>query len=53
MMKGIKKHLQKHGILPNYQTIIDKAWAKPWVVYSDPSFAGAKRVIAYLGSVWI
>lgn len=50
MMKRIKKHLQKQGILPNYQTIIDKAWAKPWVVYSEPSFADAKRVIAYLGS---
>jgi len=49
MMKQLKKQLKKNGQLPEYQTIIDKAWAKDWVVFSEPSFADADRVIKYLG----
>jgi hypothetical protein len=49
MMKKLKKQLSKSDQLPEYQTIIDKAWAKEWVVFSDPSFADADHVIKYLG----
>ena len=49
MMKQLKKQLKKNGQLPEYQTIIDKAWAKEWVVFCEPSFADADRVIKYLG----
>lgn len=49
MMKQLKKQLKKNDQLPEYQTIIDKAWAKEWVAFSEPSFADADRVIKYLG----
>jgi len=49
MMKKLKKQLGKRGILPKYQNIIDNAWKKDWVVFAEPSFADAERVIKYLG----
>ena len=49
MMKLLKKQLTKSNHLPQYQAVIDKAWAKDWVVFSEPSFADADRVIKYLG----
>jgi predicted RNA-binding Zn-ribbon protein involved in translation (DUF1610 family) len=49
-MKNLKNHLLKQGKLPDYQSIIDLSWAKPWVVYTEPSFADAERVIKYLGN---
>ena len=49
LMKRLKKQLSKTGQLSAYQTIIDKAWAKDWVVNSEPSFGDAGRVIKYLG----
>ena len=49
MTKQLKKELKKNDQLPEYQTIIDKAWAKDWVVFIEPSFADADRVIKYLG----
>ncbi len=49
LMNRLKKQLLKTGQLPAYQTIIDKAWAKDWVVNSKPSFGDAGHVIKYLG----
>ncbi len=49
MMKRLKKQLSANNQLPKHQWIIDKAWAKDWVVYTEPSFADADRVIKYLG----
>lgn len=49
MMKQLKKQLTESDQLQEYQTIIDKVWAKEWVVFSEPSFADADRVIKYLG----
>ena len=49
MMKRLKKQLRENNQLSKYQPLIDKAWAKDWVVYSEPSFADANRVIKYLG----
>jgi hypothetical protein len=49
MMKMLKKKLSKNGVLTLYQSVIDKAWSKKWVVYAEPSFADAQRVIKYLG----
>ncbi len=31
------------------QSIIDKAYAKPWVVYAKKPFAGPEQVLEYLG----
>jgi len=49
IMKRLKKQLKENNQLPEYQPIIDKAWAKEWVVFSKPSFANSDRVIKYLG----
>ena len=49
MMKQLKKQLRVNNQLSKYQSLIDKVWAKDWVVYSEPSFADADRVIKYLG----
>ena len=49
MMKVLKRQLGKNNQLPQYQSILDKAWAKDWVVFIEPSFADADRVIKYLG----
>ena len=49
MLKRLKKQLQKKDRLSMYQPIIDKAWDKEWVVFSEPSFSGAEHVIKYLG----
>ncbi len=49
LMKRLKKQLLKTGQLLEFQTIIDKAWSKDWVVFSEPSFGDAGRVIKYLG----
>lgn len=56
MMKRLKKHLKTsiagkrvNNQLSKYQSLIDNVWAKDWVVYCEPSFADADRVIKYLG----
>ncbi len=49
MMRRLKKQLKASGQLSAHQSIVDKAWAKNWVVYCEPSFADATRVIKYLG----
>ena len=49
MMKQLKKQLTYSNQLWEYQPVIDKAWAKDWVVFCKPSFADADRVIKYLG----
>ena len=49
MMRRIKKQLLKSGLLFQYHADINKAWAKDWVVYSQPSFSDADHVIGYLG----
>jgi len=49
MMKRLKKQLRVNNQLSKHQSIIDKVWAKDWVVFCEPSFAEADRVIKYLG----
>jgi len=49
LMKRIKKHLKVNNQLTKHQSLIDKVWAKDWVVFCEPSFADADRVIKYLG----
>lgn len=49
MLKRLKKQLHKKDILITYQPIIDKAWAKEWNVFCEPSFSDAEHVIKYLG----
>jgi len=49
MMKRLKKNLKLNDQLSKYQPVIDKVWTKDWVVFCEPSFADADRVIRYLG----
>ncbi len=49
MMKKLKKQLMDTGKLSNYQQTVDQAWKKDWVVFAEPSFSDAERVIKYLG----
>jgi len=49
MLKRLKKQLRERKQLLTYQTGIDKAWSRNWVVYSEPSFSDAEHVIGYLG----
>jgi hypothetical protein len=50
MMKKLKNHLKKKGLLGEHQSIIDTAWSKRWGVYIEPSYADAEHVIKYLGN---
>lgn len=50
MMQKLKKHLQKQELLTKYQMIIDQAYAKKWVVFSEPSLGSSEKVIQYLGN---
>jgi len=49
IMKQIKKYLIKRKQLVEYQAIVDEAWEKKWVVFSEPAFGDAGHVIKYLG----
>lgn len=49
MLKRLKKQLREKSQLHAYQPLIDKAWSKDWVVFSEPSFSDAEHVIKYLG----
>lgn len=49
MMEQLKKQIKARNQLSTYQSTIDKAWAKKWVVYCKPSFWNAEHVIKYLG----
>ena len=49
-LKKTKEWLKQQNILTKYQSLIDKAWQKPWVVHSEPSLAGPEHVIGYLGN---
>ena len=50
MMRQLKNHLSKNGLLSEYQSIIDVSWSKPWNVFSEASFGDAEHVIQYLGN---
>jgi hypothetical protein len=49
MMELLKKQQRERSQLPEYQSVVDKAWSKEWVVFSEPSFSDAEQVIKYLG----
>ena len=49
-LKKLKEWLKQQNLLTKYQSVIDKAWQKPWVVHSEPSLASPEHVIGYLGN---
>jgi len=48
LMESLKRHLKKQALLESYQSLLDEAWKKPWVVFCEPSMAGAGHVVKYL-----
>ena len=49
LMEAIKGYLKKQSLQERYQSLIDKVWRKPWVVFCEPSFGKPGHVIKYLG----
>lgn len=48
-LKSLELALSKEGKQRGFNTCIDEAYSKKWVVYSEPSMAGAEHVVRYLG----
>jgi hypothetical protein len=49
LLKKLKLQLKNSNQLTKYQTFIDDAWKKPWVVYCKPPFGNAQQIVRYLG----
>lgn len=49
LLEKLKLQLKKSGQLPTYQALIDQCYAKPWVVYCEPSLGNANQIVNYLG----
>ncbi len=49
MMEQLKKQMKTTNQLSAYKSTIDKAWAKEWVVFCEPSFGNSEHIIKYLG----
>jgi len=49
LLEKLKGQLKKNNQLPQYQQTINECYAKPWVVYSEPSLGNAKQIVNYLG----
>ncbi len=45
----LKLNLKKKNLLAEYQPTLDLCYAKPWVVYCEPSLGNAQQIVNYLG----
>jgi hypothetical protein len=51
MLQRLKQNLKKKNLFNgDIQQIIDRCFAKPWVVYSEPSLGNAKQIVEYLSN---
>jgi hypothetical protein len=48
-LDSMKRELRKLSAMYGFKVCIEKAHQKKWVVYCEPSLAGAEHVIRYLG----
>ncbi|MCK9160387.1 MAG: IS91 family transposase [Bacteroidaceae bacterium] len=48
LLEALKRNLKKKNRLPEFQSVIDHCYAKPWVVYTEPSLGNARQVVNYL-----
>lgn len=48
-LDSLKRELRKLNVLDNFNAAIQKAYATPWVVHSEPSLAKPEHVVRYLG----
>ena len=49
MLEKIKGQLRKSHQLPQYQSLLNAVWKKPWVVYCEPPLGNAQQIVKYLG----
>lgn len=49
MLEKIKLQLKQSNLLPQYQSLLDSLWKKPWVVYCEPPLGNAQQIVKYLG----
>jgi hypothetical protein len=49
LLEKIKHRLRQSMQLSQYQSLLDEAWKKPWVVHCEPSFGNAQQIVKYLG----
>ena len=49
MLEKIKRQLKQSNQLPQYQTLLDDLWKKPWVVYCESPLGNAQQIVKYLG----
>jgi hypothetical protein len=49
LMEKLKRQLKKSNQLGQYHSLLDEYWAKPWVVYCEPSLGNAQQIVKYLG----
>jgi hypothetical protein len=49
LLEALKRKLKKKNRLPEFIPIINHCYAKPWVVYTEPSLGNARQVVNYLG----
>ena len=49
LLEKLKLQLKKCNLLsPQNQTVIDQCFAKPWVVYCEPSLGNSRQIVEYL-----
>lgn len=49
LLEKLKQNLKKRDLFAVYQPAIDHCYAKPWVVYCEPSLGNAQQIVTYLG----
>ena len=49
MLEKVKRQLKQSNQLPQYQSLLDCLWKKPWVVYCEPPLGNAQQIVKYLG----
>ena len=49
LLETLKHQLKKTNRLPEFHSMINHCYAKPWVVYTEPSLGNARQVVGYLG----
>jgi hypothetical protein len=49
MLEKNKRQLKRNNQLPQFQSLIDDLWKKPWVVYCEPPMGNAQQIVKYLG----
>jgi hypothetical protein len=49
VLEKLKRQLIQNNQLPQYQSMLDNLWLKPWVVFCKPPLGNALQIIKYLG----